>query len=72
MKPKLHAVAPPKRPPYSLIRKAVALFRSDLVPRSVRRHNARAWLRSVTLLGDKHVYRGGEVKWGHQTKGIRK
>lgn len=36
-----------------LVRKAVALFRSEHAPRSVRRHNARMWLRSVHHLGDK-------------------
>lgn len=47
-----------------LMRRAVELFRSDLVPRSVRKHNARAWLRAVDRLGDKWVIRGGEAKWG--------
>lgn len=28
-------------------------FNSDLVPASTNRHNARAWCRSVRLLGDK-------------------
>jgi hypothetical protein len=49
----------------ALIKQAVKHFRSDTAPRHVRRHNARAWLRSVLMLGDKHVYKGGEVKWGH-------
>jgi len=47
-----------------LMRQAVRLFRSDLAPRSVRRHNARAWLRSVELLGPNWALRGGKVKWG--------
>ena len=50
-------------PQADLIKTAVRLFRSDLVPRSVRRHNARAWLRSVTMLGDKYVLLGGPAKW---------
>lgn len=58
-------LAPRQQPriPYALLRRAVALFRSDLVPRSVRRHNARAWLRSIDVLGDKHLYKGGPAKW---------
>jgi hypothetical protein len=56
---------PKPGPSFAMLRKAVALFRSDLAPRSVRRHNARAWLRSVMGLGDKHLYRGGAAKWGH-------
>jgi hypothetical protein len=35
------------------IKQAVRLFRFDLAPRSVRRHNARAWLKSVAMLGEK-------------------
>lgn len=31
--------------------KARRLFNSDLVPRHVNRHNQRAWVRSVRLLG---------------------
>lgn len=35
-----------------MIKHAVRLWRSDMAPRSVRRHNARQWLRSVHALGD--------------------
>lgn len=49
--------------PRSLIKQAVRLFRSDMAPRSVRRANARKWIRAVLMLGDKHLYRGGEAKW---------
>jgi hypothetical protein len=28
-------------------------FNSDLVPVSTNRHNARAWVRSIRMLGDK-------------------
>lgn len=35
------------------LKQAVRLFRSEYAPRSVRRHNARAWLRSVQQLGPK-------------------
>ncbi len=50
--------------PYSLLRRAVALFRSDMAPRSVRRHNARNWLIAMERLGDGHVLKGGSVRWG--------
>jgi hypothetical protein len=52
----------------AMIKKAVRLFRSDLVPRSVRRHNARQWLRSMHHLGDGHLYRGAPAKWGYQQR----
>lgn len=35
------------------LKMAVRLFRSEFAPRSVRRHNARQWLRSVEALGSK-------------------
>jgi hypothetical protein len=59
---KLAPKAAPKVP-YSLLRKAVALFRSDLVPRSVRRANAMKWLASMAQLGDGHCHRGAKVNW---------
>lgn len=52
-------------PSYALIRKACRLFNSDLVPRSVRHANIRAWLLSMESLGDKHVYKKGEARWSH-------
>lgn len=51
--------------PHSLIKDAVRHFRSDTAPRHIRRANARKWIRAVLMLGDKHVYKGGEVKWGY-------
>jgi hypothetical protein len=62
-KRRLHIAKPEPRVPYSLIKQAVRLFRSDTAPRSIRRANARKWLRSVLMLGDKHLYRGGPAKW---------
>lgn len=58
--------------PRALIKQAVRLHRNPLAPRSVRRHNARSWLRSKLLLGSKHVLHINQppVKWGVQ-KGIR-
>jgi hypothetical protein len=57
--------AQPKPPiPRAMLKKAVSLFRSSFVPRSVRRANARKWLRAMEQLGDKHIYRGGAVTWG--------
>lgn len=60
----LKLARPQPRIPYSLLRKAVAMFRSEYAPRSVRRHNARKWLESVLRLGDGHILRGGQAKWG--------
>lgn len=58
--------------PRALIKEVVRHFRSDTAPRSVRRHNARAWLRSVLMLGDRHVLSSNKprVNWGTQ-KGLR-
>ncbi len=36
-----------------LLQRAVRLWRCPWVPRNIRRHNQRQWLRSVALLGDK-------------------
>lgn len=58
--------APSKPIPYSLLRRAVAMYRSEFAPRSVRRKNALNWLKAMGALGDKHVYKGGkEVRWSH-------
>lgn len=61
----LHLAGKPTPIPHALIKQAVRLWRSDTAPREVRRANARKWLRAVLMLGDKHVFKGGEVKWGH-------
>ena len=36
-----------------LLRRAVALFRSEYAPREIRRANARKWLQAVDRLGDR-------------------
>jgi hypothetical protein len=36
-----------------LLRQAIRLWSNPLVPKQVQRHNQRAWLRSVQMLGDK-------------------
>lgn len=36
-----------------LLTTARRLFTNDFVPRSTVRHNQRAWVRSVRMLGDK-------------------
>lgn len=40
----------------SILRRVRRHFCHDLAPRSVQRHNIRAWVRSVRMLGDKWVY----------------
>jgi hypothetical protein len=47
------------------IKQALRLFRSEYAPKQVRHHNARQWLRSVSMLGDRWVLRGGANKWGY-------
>lgn len=63
-RPTLKLARPQPRIPYALLRKAVALFRSEYVSREIRRRNARKWLEAMDRLGDNHVYRGGTVRWG--------
>ncbi len=36
-----------------LLRQAIRLWSNPLVSKNVQRHNQRAWLRSVQMLGDK-------------------
>jgi hypothetical protein len=70
-KPKLHLAknVPPPCPPYSMLKQAVRLFRNAIAPRSVRRANAKKWLASMQMLGDRHVYAKDAkdrhpAKWG--------
>lgn len=37
----------------NLLRRVRKMFACEYAPRSVQRHNMRAWARSVRLLGDK-------------------
>lgn len=37
----------------ALAKRAVRLYRCDLVPKAINRANQRAWLRSVEMLGEK-------------------
>jgi hypothetical protein len=70
MKRNLHSVPPPKpRIPFAMLRKALTMFRSPLVSRELRKANARKWLAAMEQLGDKHLYRGGAVRWGAHQKG---
>jgi hypothetical protein len=41
----------------TLLSRLRKLFQHDLVPTEVARHNMRAWVRSVRLLGDKWAIR---------------
>lgn len=43
------------KPPIPLLRKAVRLFNSELVPRRLNKINRIAWLRAVHKLGDRWV-----------------
>lgn len=38
------------------IRQAIRLWKTPGVPRHVWRHNVRAWLRMIDLLGDKWLF----------------
>ena len=37
----------------SLAKKAIKMFRNDMLSKAVQRHNVKGWLRSVDILGDK-------------------
>lgn len=39
----------------SLLKHVRTLFVHDMVPTSTARHNMRQWVRSVRMLGDKHL-----------------
>ena len=58
--------APKPRIPYSLIKRAIQLYRGRGVPKAVYRANARKWLKSMAQLGDKHTLHQSkpEVRWG--------
>lgn len=49
--------SPSAYPRSHLARQATRLFSCDLAPRTVNKANRRAWLRAVTLLGDRWVLR---------------
>ena len=38
-----------------ILKRARAIWCNDLTPVSTQRHNIRAWVRSVRLLGNKHI-----------------
>lgn len=38
-----------------LQRKAIALFRCENATKATQRHNQRAWLAAIELLGAKHI-----------------
>lgn len=44
--------------PIGMLRRAVKLFNSDLVPASTNKRNRIAWLRAVHTLGDKWLLAG--------------
>jgi hypothetical protein len=52
-RPKLSLAKVQRKPNAQRIKQAVRLFRNDLAPRSIRRHNARQWLTAIERLGDK-------------------
>ncbi len=64
----LHIVKRPKGHSIARLRQAVRLYSSEYASRATNRHNRIAWLRAVAWLGDKWVYRGGQVSWGHGNK----
>ena len=38
-----------------ILKRARAIWCNDLTPVSTQRYNIRAWIRSVRLLGNKHI-----------------
>lgn len=58
----------PRRPSYSLVKRAIRLFRGKGVPKPTYRRNALAWLAANASLGDKHLLRG-QVQKGNTLAG---
>jgi hypothetical protein len=52
------------RPPLSLVKKALRLFKGRGVTKATYRANALKWIAASRQLGDKHLLRGGAATWG--------
>jgi hypothetical protein len=64
-KPKLFLARPPRKPTFSLLRKALSLYRGQGIPRELAKSNARKWLKQMEFLGDRHILnRKAPAKWG--------
>jgi hypothetical protein len=65
----LHLARPAEQPPgpsFSMLKKAIKLYRGRGVPRELYRRNAVAWLKACAALGDKHILHRDkpEARWG--------
>jgi TPR repeat protein len=63
-KPKLFLARPPRKPSFSLLRRALMLYRGEGIPRELAKSNAIKWLRAMRELGDRHILKGARVTWG--------
>jgi hypothetical protein len=70
-RPNLRAIPKRKAPSLSLVKRALRLYRSDLVSKDVQRANALKWLASVAHLGPNWVLAGRrEVSWGAKERKV--
>jgi hypothetical protein len=65
----LHLARPVEQPPgpsFSMLKKAIKLYRGRGVPKSIYRANAIKWLRAMESLGDKHALHRSKpaARWG--------
>jgi hypothetical protein len=56
--------AKPRGPSFSLVKRAIKLFRGRGIDKATRHRNARKWLAASASLGNKSLLKGGEPKWG--------
>jgi len=57
--------APKPRIPYSLIKRAIQLYRGRGVPKAVYRRHAREWLKQRERMGDQHILNAKFLpRWG--------
>ena len=63
-RPRLSLARSPRKPSLSLVKKALRLFKQEGVAKKTYREYAKRWLAMNAWLGDKHLLRGGEPKWG--------
>lgn len=55
-------------PTIAQLRQAVRLYRSEYASREINKANRVKWLRAIAWLGNRWVYCGGQVSWGHGNK----
>lgn len=56
---------PQRKPSFSMLKKAIRMYRGRGVPQSVYRANALKWLKAMSDLGERHILnKHADAKWG--------